>query len=705
MPGRRVARVEIITLTAVALTLVAVTTVGCTRGPVEPPAGAPGGSDATVVTYGRGGTFGALGDQTPSGQSLAQVPVPEWQPAPGRQAHRAVILADGTVLMGTRHTSTILDPAATTSPETVIGAYRPGAAAATKIPIRTSTGLEQAAGAPTITDLEPIGDGNAVAFLAASPSPTGGGDWPAFGILTQTDGGWQVASGPGWANQWTAADLPDAVLAGAMTEMVRLPSGDIVVTQLYPGDDRNGALLALRATGPDQSGRFGLTVTGRYVYPAVTAAGGAALKISPVSISADPTAPPGSERFAVTLLVAGVEPGNPQVLQEFAYDGGTGHITPISAPVIPGDRMGEAPTDAYLGYGTTFYDRHGNLWVGRTYIFAGGTLALYVTDGLAEPTDGQGGPSPGRLCPYDPGRSLSSYLSTGGEVQVWGATCPPDYDILQARAYGPVQGIAEDPQTGDIVVLHAGGVLLPIRQAGAGRSLTFDIGNQVDLGQALVPFPEGGVSEGRLAGFDSHGRLWIISSHLNFFAEQNPTDHWLYAIRLADLFDPPPVLLPGAPGESVTLQAEYTSTTSTTQHPGRWATVDVDSDAYRRGCTDWPPDVGCTYDGAAGDGFVLGDDTGFGHLSGAIEYRIEVPAAGAYRVSYRVATFAVTTNARIELTVGDHGYLTVVSAGGGWTTIEIAEPVTVPAGVHALRLSVPDGGGGWYLNSIRWQRV
>ena len=102
---------------------------------------------------------------------------------------------------------------------------------------------------------------------------------------------------------------------------------------------------------------------------------------------------------------------------------------------------------------------------------------------------------------------------------------------------------------------------------------------------------------------------------------------------------------------------------------------------------------------------VLADDSRYGHLGGTVEYRISVGRPGNYRLAYRVATFAVTTRARIRLDAGDQTHVTPVSTGGGWRTVWHPEPITLPAGEQHIRLSVPPGAGGWYLNSLTLKRV
>jgi hypothetical protein len=101
---------------------------------------------------------------------------------------------------------------------------------------------------------------------------------------------------------------------------------------------------------------------------------------------------------------------------------------------------------------------------------------------------------------------------------------------------------------------------------------------------------------------------------------------------------------------------------------------------------------------------VLADVTGLGRLGGSVEYRVRVGQPGSFRVAYRVSTYHVTRAAAIELTAGGRSLVTVVSTGGPWRTVWVAEPVTLPAGEHTIRLAVPPGGQGWLLNSLTIRR-
>jgi hypothetical protein len=95
---------------------------------------------------------------------------------------------------------------------------------------------------------------------------------------------------------------------------------------------------------------------------------------------------------------------------------------------------------------------------------------------------------------------------------------------------------------------------------------------------------------------------------------------------------------------------------------------------------------------------MLMDDTGFGQLSGTVEYEVTVLTAGNYTITYRAGTHATTPNATIRAWVGSATVDTnVATPGGGWSDRRSA-PMFLPAGTYNIRLSVPEGGGGWYLS-------
>jgi hypothetical protein len=631
------------------------------------------------------------------------------------------------LIAGRDHGMSLLPPASVpTAAELVVATYQPATNIYRNVRIHTSAGRDRVldrAGrpaAPSIADLEPVAGGAAVAFTVwpteADVDTARDGSWPVFGVLTTVDGRWQVAA----INQWTAEQLrasgpagpqacperPDPAVRGecrGFTEMATMArSHDIIVAQYAAlPQNRNGGLTALRLTGPDADGRFAVRVMGHYMYPRVRDPGtpdpNDYLAIAPRAIEADPTSRLGDERFAVSLdIVNGTSRHQPPVVQEFSYDAGTGAIRPVSAPLIPGDRVPDG--GPFHGYGATLYDSGGNLWVTRSQGLHSDKLAVYASvDGARRTGSGQ--------CLFDPNRSMESYVTTGSGRRVWGQACRPDYDILQAQGQLGSLGMVEDPVSHDIVVLHFDGGLMAVRPSGSGTAMTFQIGNLVDLGRKLLPIAETDFPDHRLAGVDGRHRLWLSGTQGRPDGVEVTLDQWLYAVDLRDLFEPPPVVLPVVPGRSITIQAERTATTSTTQHKGAWATVDVVSDAHVGACTDLLPSVGCAADEAPGNGYVLADASSFGKLAGTVEYRVSVPKAGTYRVAYRVATFKVTTGARIRFGAGERSYETAVSTDGGWRTIWQEEPVALAAGEQYLRVTVPPDEGGWFLNSLTLRRI
>jgi hypothetical protein len=730
MPASRAAGVVAAALAALLGLTAAIP--AATRTPPVPVA------SATVTIYGRAGSFGATAEFVPSGQTVTTRPVDGWGFPPGQQPHHTALGADGTVfLAGLDHNAVFGEPKAT-SDEVVVGVFTPGwgapppsrspgildprAGRYDNVRIRTMAGRDRATGpggdpaAPSIADLEPVNGGQAMAFTVrptrAGQDPATAGAWPAFGVLTRTNGRWSVARGPGWLNQWTDLDRTGADAAGTdgaaaggppagLGEMTALPASRDIIAARHLDNPGPGsvALVALRLAGPDGAGRFTVTETGRYTYPAVrNPTGPGNLTLTPIVLHADPTGRSGDERFVVSWRVAADNDGAflPGVLQEFRYDAASGAIRPVSPPFLPGDRQRD--TKAFFGYGAAAYDSQGNLWAGRLDGFRGGRLAVYASVAGAR---GPGGPG----CPYNPAQPMHTYVTTADGRTVWGRSCRPDYDILQAQHLLGAQGFAEDPETHDLVMLTLGGGLLPIRRAGAGRTMSFRVGNPVDLGRKLLPTAEGNFADHRIGPIDAGHRLWVTGMHARPNAVRAPLDQWLYSVDVGDLFDPQPVRISEVPGRVTTVQAEHTLTTTTWQRRDASGNLNVDSAAYWIGCADWPPNVGCGYDGAAGDGFVLADDSGLGYISGAVDYRIRVPVAGNYRFAYRAATFEVVRNARLELTAGGRTYPVPINTGGNWRTVVQPELVALPAGAQTIRLAVARGGAGWSLNWFTLQRA
>lgn len=689
-------------------------------GPASPPAPAlPAAGDppdVTVTVHGRSGSFGSLGSTVPSGHSLARRAVPEWGLPPGTQAGATAVAADGTVFVAGR------DRSAGTGPPTAaavsIGAYQPATGEYTVIQVPTSTGRYEVTGtgrrplAPSVTHLAPVAGGTAIGFTvgASHPDhdPAADGAWPVLGVLTKVDGVWQLAGGDGWSNQWTGGQLrashppvsepacpeqpgaPGHSDCRGLGELISLPgSGHLIATQAGEPGWYNGSLVALRLAGPDRAGRFQLAVTGFYLYPNVTdPASGESLDLQLQGLQADPTGGPEPERFAVSLHhLNDPEVARPAVIQEFRYDAAGGEITPVSAPTIPGDQAGE--DGPYFGYAATVYDRDGNLWATRHQHLAGGKLGIHL-GGLA--------------CRYDPARPPGSYQTGAGGRAVWGQTCRPDVDLLQPQELVLTGQLLRHPATGEVVVLGLLGGLLPVRPSGSGEATTFQVGNLVDTGLRLLP--AGALVRHYPGAFDASGRLWLPAGQAADPADaaDPPDDHWLYEVDVAELFDPVPVPLPEVPGQLTTVQAGHTVTTGTLPVTGAWATTDVNSEAYLRACTEGTASVGCSHDGLPGDGFRLGHRSGFGHLGGEVGYRVEVPAAGRYRVAYRVLTLEQTTDAEILLTAGGRSYPAPVSTAGRWLTVPVSEPVALPAGIQTIRLSSAEGRGGWYLSWFSLQR-
>jgi hypothetical protein len=155
----------------------------------------------------------------------------------------------------------------------------------------------------------------------------------------------------------------------------------------------------------------------------------------------------------------------------------------------------------------------------------------------------------------------------------------------------------------------------------------------------------------------------------------------------------------------VIVQAEQTVTRGSKQSAGENGSVEVNANAYFTLCDDYGSSDGCGYDGVPGNGFRLGDKTGFGVIDGMVEYRVHAETAGTFRLYYRVSTYTVTPNVSITATVADQKSTTPVRTDAAWLTVEATVPITLPAGTHTLRLTSGQGGNGWILNHLVFQRV
>jgi endoglucanase len=95
-----------------------------------------------------------------------------------------------------------------------------------------------------------------------------------------------------------------------------------------------------------------------------------------------------------------------------------------------------------------------------------------------------------------------------------------------------------------------------------------------------------------------------------------------------------------------------------------------------------------------------GQNAGWFDANDWVEYQINVPTAGDYTISYRVASQDGSTNG-FDLLLNDVEIdsKTIAATGGwqSWTTI--SSTITLPAGDHTLRFNML-GGGGWNMNWI-----
>ncbi|MBO3750069.1 hypothetical protein J5X84_28645 [Streptosporangiaceae bacterium NEAU-GS5] len=657
-----------------------------------------------VTIHGKSGAFGgATAATTPSGQSLSTRAVRGWGWPNGHHGIFNAMAGDGTL---------IVQGGSYNADDFVMGAYDPRSSAWSNIPITSSTGSATISPSPagkraggSAWDAQAIRNGSAVAFTDLFGFPwdhyqeqaiPAEGVWPAFGLLTKVNNTWQVASGSGWKNQWTGGQLARSVprspahpsdpsiseracepvafdpaesFCGGPNEVSELPrSKDLIVTQYF------GGLMALHVTGPDSAGRYDVRVSGFYKYPRVpdiNPPGPAGdLVILPKTAMPDPTSAPGDERFIVGFDIFHAESGATPVplqkgiVQEFSYDSATGEIKPTSAPI---NNLGEG-----------IYDYQGNLWG------SGPKLTVTVKGTL-------GGPD----CPFSLAQWTAdpTFYRTGND---WGQTCQPDYDILQRQDVGgPFGGgmlqLSEDPASHTMVGIDTWNTAntIAIRHTGTGRDKTFTIGNLTDTGRNLLPMAVGSFEQ-RPGVFDANGRLWFVIHHWppqDATPYTQPLDHWVIDVDVPRLFEPPPVALPAATGQSAIVQAENNTTMTTTKSTTE--IIAVDSDAYLKKAP-------------GGLGFILADNTGFGHLSGTVRYQVYVPEAGTYRIVYQATRLSNTPNAAIQLGVGANTYISPVKTG--WQPTDPRD-VPLPAGLQTLSLSPPPNGGGWYLDWIQLTRV
>jgi len=658
-----------------------------------------------VTLYGKEGTFGTVGARTSSGQPVATRGVPGFGFPAGRSAYFSAVAADGTIFTGgIDHSFNFIYM---TADDMVVAAFDPATNAYRNINIRTTTGRTSISDlrGSSIADVAALDGGNAIAFTGPvswrGQDAATDGEWPAFGILTKAGGVWQVAAG----NQWTGGQLarsnppvsaqacppeaghPEVSQCGGPNEMDTFPvSRHVIVAQYFSG------LMAIDPRGPDAAGRFQPAITGAYpaftVKDVTTPDPDDTLTLAPRDVQADPTGVLGDERFIV-MFDAYFPTGSKMDTAgfiELSYDARAGRIRPVSAPIVRGDR---SPAGVYWN-SAAWYDDQGNVWSPSGTGFTGWRLGVYAKDGGARKI---GGPA----CPFDPARPWEEYRLTSGDHNAWGQACPPDYDILQPSTQLGSWGLVQDPVSRTIVYQINGGHAIPIRVTGSGRAMTFSIGQLIDVDDGLLP--RVGPAMYPLGEFDSAGRLLQAIVHDPTAGDAKQlVDQWFLGVDVAQLFEPSPVRLPSVTGQSVIVQAEYTTTTSTVQRPGQVATVDVDSTAYRQTCVTFLAER-CSDDGVPGNGFLLADDSGSGVAAGTTTaYQVWAPAAGRYRVDYRVRTPAAATG-RIQLATGTTTQVTPVATDNQWQTVT-GPTVSLAAGLNTVSITAPAGGGGWYLNFL-----
>jgi hypothetical protein len=366
-----------------------------------------------------------------------------------------------------------------------VSVFDPATDAFQNVIVPTTAGADRAVqpgrpvGGADVSALVPVALRGGVAFLSLLAyqgwDTQAVGEYPTFGYIGTSPGGghaYQAASGrtaadiaasnPGVGacdSQWS--DGPPLADCRGPASMAALPvSGDLAVAQYF---DNTGA-------GRDSGGLMVLDSGGRlinsYTYPNITASG-TTLQVLPREIDADPTSPPGHERFAVVFDVFGPGANGPVTMQPFAlqvfqFDSASGAITPLSNPVLPGQTVGGR--QAY--FETAHFDRQGDLWAAESVVgsISGGNVIEYSHGSVV-----------GRLT------SGACAASPGWATSGWGTTCTPDVTLSAAAGAGFVRSVTEDPVTGTIFFATSSGYLVPVVPP-AGPSQSWTTGRLVDLG-------------------------------------------------------------------------------------------------------------------------------------------------------------------------------------------------------------------------------
>ncbi|MFI6324365.1 carbohydrate-binding protein [Nonomuraea sp. NPDC050556] len=532
-------------------------------------------------------------------------------------------------------------------------------------------------------------------------------------------------------------NVPTRDCGSWVNEIAVLPQSHDVVVAHYG----TGKLSVIDVSEPGPGGRITARITAVYDLPDIQNPADPSKMITPAprEVQADPSSTLGDERFG---LQSDFAPG----LIEFSYNANAAapadRIRPVSAPVLSGERWTPplSTTQEYVGYGQFHYDQAGNLWVPTTVGTTGLGVKIYAKTAngrkitraeCLEYVNGQ--PKP-----------IQSYVAqASGTRPAWGKTCLPDFNISQPRILGPIYGLEEDPTTHDIVLTDwAHGITTVVRSSGSGTAMTFQVGNITDpmtkrtsadpvtVSTPCSPLspgdsPTGPCTRGAYLGemqgpVDAKGRLWIavqqfVPGPIGTASRQmhmRRLDQWIYSVDISRLLGREPTQLTARSGQATVVQAEQVRTMATVQTPGTTAVTEVRSTAPVRPCmhrmTVYGPQT-CTdpVTGIAGGGYALGDDAGVAQGMTA-EYRVVVPKAGTYTLTYRATDRGAAGAQNLELTVNGATHTTEITSGDSppYASMKdhvLSTPITLPAGVHTVRITAPQGG--WELDWIRFART
>lgn len=562
----------------------------------------------------------------------------------------------------------------------------------------------------------------------------------------------------------------------AMQQIAVLPhSGHIVVPTygVLPPDEKSGHITVLDV---DQTpaGEFRVDVVASYAVPEIVAPACMAdpacdrtrpenkLAVAPLEIAADPTSAPDDERFVVKFDAFHGNGIVPVPMVEFRHRASTGIVEPSSGPILTGGTSSGSLDAAGFAFA---YDDRGNLFAsvnGDNFSTRG--LVVYAKHGadrnLADGT-----------CPRPSLDSPAAYTIRPGRTPAWGVTCQPDYHVRGPRALGSIIELVPEQATGRLAGMTVGGRLFVVDPDGAGSSMSFRFSGVADprvgdLLQQHLPgwvdctgpncAPADCVADGQgcepcpqdrhtVIGFegcvfepdevpvrrvdavrmtvDRSGRAWLLGTQFKpsrpaLVTDMDELDQWAISVDLDRLWTSAVHRLSSRTGGRGHLHAETTRTTATTSTtPGEFAVTDVGSRAPVTACADIF--LTACPDPVAGlrGGFALGDATGSGVPPATFaDYRVVVPKAGRYRVTYRAAERvpdpgAVT--ARIALTVDGAACASctteIVSQANPFgvpMTTHTGPVVDLAQGPHTVRVAVPaGGGGGWQLDWIGFERL